>query len=98
MCLNWDPSVSQFIKGYVATSLFGYYFPDWRDYSIAMALHNGIGVVTYFFIPESFSFLYRSGKYEQGREVIKLFATKTRTDISEEYLNWFHQEAIKSKG
>ena len=82
----------------MATSLFGYYFPDWRDYSIAMALHNAIGVGTYFFMPESFSYLYRSGKYEQGRAVIKLFATKTNAKVSDEYLNWFHQEAIKSQG
>ena len=90
-----DPYQSK-ISGYIAVSLFGYYFPDWREYSLAMALSNSIGVFTFFMIPESFMFLYQAGKYKQGRSVIRLFADKTNTPLSEEYLSWFHEEAIKS--
>lgn len=61
-----------------------------------MAVQNAIGVFTFFMIPESFMYLYRSGKYEEGRRVIRMYANKTNTHLSEEYLTWFHEEAIKS--
>ena len=60
-----------------------------------MALANVVACLAFFFIPESFPYLYRAGKYDEGRKVIELFVKKTKTEVPSNFIQSFHEEAMK---
>lgn len=61
-----------------------------------MALANVVGCLAFIFIPESFPYLYRAGKYDEGRKVIELFVKKTKTEVASNFIQSFHDRAIEA--
>ena len=86
-----------FAVGYAGTSLLGLFFPDWREFTLSMALVIGSFTLTCFVVPNSPRFMYSSGQYDKARECVKQIAKKTGTDLDDEFLDIFEREMKKQK-
>ena len=84
-----------FSFGYMMTSAIAYALPDWHGFTLCYAIIAIATLATGFFFPESPSFLYGVGKYEEARKNLKVFAKKTKTDLGEEFFQRF-EEGLKN--
>ena len=84
-----------FVIGYMSTSALGYFVPDWRGFTIAMAIWSGFTALTIPFYPESPQFLYARNRHDAGKKVLKEFATKTKSDLSDKFFEKFEKQLSK---
>ena len=78
--------------GYMLTSILGYYFPDWRDFTFAIAVIHLVTLVVAPFFPESPSFLYAKKKPVQARKILKTFSEKTNKSLDDKFLDQLETE------
>ncbi|CBY15577.1 unnamed protein product [Oikopleura dioica] len=74
------------------TSVFGFYFPDWRDFTFAIALSHFITLVVTPFFPESPSFLYARNRSKEGREILQKFSDRTNKSLDSKFLDELEAE------
>lgn len=79
----------------MALSLLSYLLPDWREFTVAIALIGSLTALTAPFYPESPRFYYGQGRYEEGRKGLEEFAKKSKTELPEGYLDKFDQQMMK---
>ena len=99
--------------GYMMTSVIGYLLPDWHGFTLCIAAVTAISFFTFPFYPESFRFenvwnqnwiaydcfrfYYNVGRYEEGRQSLQKFAKNTKTELSDEYLDYFESNLKSEK-
>ncbi|CAG5081478.1 Oidioi.mRNA.OKI2018_I69.PAR.g9887.t1.cds [Oikopleura dioica] len=84
-----------YAMGYIMFSGFGYFFPDWRGLTFAVAMAHLIFLVVTPFFPESPSFLYSRKLDEEARKVLTEFSEKTNKSLDDEFLNHLEEEIRK---
>lgn len=71
-----------FTLGYVFDSLLSYLLPDWREFTLVLSILTFPFILLWPLWPKSPRWLFSVGRAEEGQEVVKLFAKRTKTDLS----------------
>ena len=71
-----------FAAGYMLDSLISYLLPNWRHFTICLAILSFPFIFLWPLWPKSPRWLYSVGKYKEGEKVIATFAKYTKTDLS----------------
>lgn len=76
-----------FSMGYITTAAFAFYFPDWRDFQIAITLPGLVFMCYYWFIPESSRWLLSKNRKDEAIKVIEAVAKENKATIPKEVLD-----------
>ena len=79
------------------SSLLGFYFPDWREFTVVYAVLIALASLCYLFVPKSMRFLYATGDYEEARKCLKNLAQKTGSEIDDAYIDTFETQLRKQR-
>lgn len=76
-----------FSMGYIITAAFAYFFPDWREFQIAITLPGLVFMCYYWFIPESSRWLLSKNRKDEAVKVIEAVAKENKATIPKEVLD-----------
>lgn len=76
-----------FSLGYIVTAGFAYFFPDWREFQIAITLPGLVFMGYYWFIPESSRWLISKDRKDEAIKVIEAVAKENKVTIPKEVLD-----------
>lgn len=75
-----------FPLGFIVTAGFAYFFPNWRDFQIAITLPGLVFMCYYWFIPESSRWLLSKNRKDEAIKVIEAVAKENNVTIPKEVL------------
>lgn len=76
-----------FSMGYIITAAFAYFFPDWREFQIAITLPGLAFMCYYWFIPESSRWLLSKNRKDEAIKVIEAVAKENKVTIPKEVID-----------
>ena len=71
--------------GYCLVTAYAYGFPHWKDLTVACALTSVPVIILMALLPKSARFLYLTGKPDEGWEILKNFAKRTKSTLPDDF-------------